>query len=485
MLLHVPIPLPISPAPIALWFREQMATRGVLARSSRARLLLLPVGVRFGLLKPDSDNTCNNKTPAFEPAFLCVQCARTDIQITLVERRISLFESLQAASADAILGLIAEHNNDPRPEKIDLGVGVYRTEAGQTPVLKVVKKAEQILIDTQDSKAYIGTAGAADFNAAMQALTFGDAAPVDRLATIQTPGGSGSLRVAAGMILRASPTTSVWVTEPTWANHAPLLGGAGLKLTPFPYYDTDKHVIKIDEMLAVLATASAGDVVLLHACCHNPSGLDPSEDQWRAITDVIVERGLVAFIDMAYQGFAESLDDDAFPVRHMAGRVDEMIVSTSCSKNFGLYRDRVGTLSLLAKDRASRDVVNSQVNNLVRTIYSVPPDHGAAVVSLILNDNELRSAWVIELDEMRERLRDMKFLLNDALTEQLPDRDFSHLVRARGMFCFLGLTVEQVARLKKDFGVYMVDSSRINVAGITPQNVEYLATSIAAVLQSA
>jgi aspartate aminotransferase len=396
-----------------------------------------------------------------------------------------LFESMQAASADAILGLIAEHENDPRPEKVDLGVGVYRTEAGQTPVLDVVKKAEQILIDTQDSKAYIGTAGAADFNAAMQALSFGDTAPSDRLTTIQTPGGSGALRVAAGMILRAAPNASVWVSEPTWANHVPLLGGAGLKLTPYPYYDTQNHVIKIDEMLAALSTAPTGDVVLLHACCHNPSGLDPSEDQWRAITDVIVERGLVPFFDMAYQGFAKSLDDDAFPARHMAGRVAEMIVSSSCSKNFGLYRDRVGTLSFLAKDTASRDVVGSQVNNLVRTIYSVPPDHGAAVVSLILNDSDKRSAWVIELDEMRERLRDMKHLLNDALIEKLPDRDFSHVVRASGMFCFLGITAEQVARLKKDFGVYMADSSRINVAGITPQNVSYLASSIAATLQSA
>jgi len=394
-----------------------------------------------------------------------------------------LFESLQAVSADAILGLIAEHWNDPRPEKVDLGVGVYRTEAGQTPVLDVVKKAEQLLVDTQDSKAYLGTAGAADFNAAMQALTFGDAAPGDRLTTIQTPGGSGSLRVAAGMILRASPDASVWASEPTWANHVPLLGGAGLKLKPYPYYDTENHVIRIDEMLAVLASAPAGDVVLLHACCHNPSGLDPSQDQWRAITDVIVERGLVPFIDMAYQGFAKNLDDDAFLVRHMAGRVAEMIVATSCSKNFGLYRDRVGTLSFLARDTASRDVIYSQVNNLVRTIYSVPPDHGAAVVSLILNDDARRSAWVTELDEMRERLRDMRHLLNDALIQQAPDYDFSHLVRATGMFCFLGITVEQVARLKQDFGVYMVDSSRINVAGITPQNVSYVAASIGVTLR--
>jgi len=393
-----------------------------------------------------------------------------------------LFESLQAASADAILGLIAEHSNDPRAEKIDLGVGVYRTAAGETPVLEVVKRAEQILFDTQTTKSYIGTAGAADFNAAMQALTFGAASPDDRLITIQTPGGSGSLRVAAGMILRASPDASVWVSEPTWANHVPLLAGAGVKLKTYPYYDAKNYVVKIDEMLATLRTAPAGDIVLLHGCCHNPSGLDPSVEEWQAITDVLVEGKLIPFLDMAYQGFVKDVDEDAYPVRLMAERVPEMIVSSSCSKNFGLYRDRVGTLSLLTSDSAARDIVSSQVNNLVRTIYSVPPDHGAAVVSLILNDDELRSAWVEELAEMRDRIRAMRVLLHDALLEKAPNHDFSHLVRATGMFCFLGITAEQVARLKKDFGIYMVDSSRINVAGITPHNVTYLADSIVATL---
>ncbi len=395
-----------------------------------------------------------------------------------------MFESLQAASADAILGLIVEHSNDTRAEKIDLGVGVYRTTEGETPVLDVVKRAEKILLDTQDSKSYIGTAGAADFNAAMQALIFDESVVDDRLVTIQTPGGSGSLRVAADMIMRASPGASIWVSEPTWANHVPLLTGAGVKLKPYPYYDTKNHVIKIDDMLAALREAPAGDIVLLHACCHNPSGLDPSREEWQAIADVIVERELVPFIDMAYQGFAQGPEPDAYAVRLLAGRVPEMIVASSCSKNFGLYRDRVGTLSFLTADTASRDIVNSQVNNLVRTIYSMPPDHGAAVVSLILHDDELRSAWIVELTEMRERLREMRALLNDALVDKAPNHDFSHLVRATGMFCFLGITAEQIARLKKDFGVYMVDSSRINVAGITPQNVAYLADSIAATLQN-
>jgi len=393
-----------------------------------------------------------------------------------------LFETLQPAKPDAILGLITEHNNDRRSEKVDLGVGVFRTAEGETPVLDVVKAAEQRLVDTQSSKAYIGTAGDPSFNAAMQDLAFADAVNKDRLITIQTPGGSGSLRVAASLILRARPGATVWASDPTWANHIPLLGGAGLTLKSYPYYDTEKHVINIDQMLDALSRIPAGDLVLLHACCHNPSGLDPSEDEWRAIADVIVERELVPFIDIAYQGFATSLASDAFAVRHLASVVPEMVVSNSCSKNFGLYRDRVGTLSILAADKKMRDVVNSQVNNVVRTIYSVPPDHGAVVVSLILNDPELKAAWRLELAGMRARLREMRVLLNDALKERAPNHDFSHLVRATGMFCFLGVSPEQVARLKKDFGVYMVDSSRINIAGITARNVNYLADSIAAVL---
>ena len=393
-----------------------------------------------------------------------------------------MFETLQAAPADAILGLITEHKNDPRPEKIDLGVGVFRTAEGETPVLDVVKRAEQHIIDTQVSKAYIGTAGDPQFNESMQAMAFGDSADADRLCTIQTPGGSGSLRVAASLILRARRDAKTWVSDPTWANHIPLLGGAGLELVTYPYYDTKDHTLRVDAMLDTLSKADAGDLVLLHACCHNPSGVDPSKDEWHAIADVIVERDLVPFVDMAYQGFAHSLDEDAFIVRHLADRVPEMLVANSCSKNFGLYRDRVGSLSVLAADKASRDVIYSQVNNVVRTIYSVPPDHGAVVVATILRDAELKAAWRVELAEMRGRLREMRVLLHDALKERAPDHDFGHLVRARGMFCFLGIPEEQVNRLKKDYGVYMVGSSRINTAGITAHNVNYLADAIAATL---
>ncbi|MCH8058974.1 MAG: aspartate/tyrosine/aromatic aminotransferase [Proteobacteria bacterium] len=393
-----------------------------------------------------------------------------------------MFESLQASPADAILGLITEHRDDPRAEKIDLGVGVYRNADGETPILDVVKEAEQRLVESQDSKSYISTAGNASFNAAIQSLAFANSVPEDRLMTIQTPGGSGSLRVAAGLILRATEKATIWVSEPTWNNHVPLLGGAGMTLKPYPYYDVVNHVIQFEAMLDSLHKVPKGDLVLFHACCHNPTGLDPSEEQWREITDIVVERELVPFIDMAYQGFAVDLDTDAFAVRHMASAVPEMIVSTSGSKNFGLYRERIGALSFLLTDINSRDILASQAGSYVRTLYSMPPDHGAAVVGLILLDAELRARWTVELYTMRDRLRDMRSLLHDALKVKASGHDFSHLVRATGMFCFLGISKEQVERLKKDFGVYMVDSSRINVAGIAPGNIEYLADSIAAVL---
>jgi len=349
-------------------------------------------------------------------------------------------------------------------------------------VLDVVKRAEQRLVDTQTSKTYIGSAGPADFNEAMRDLTFGDTVDRDRVAMLQTPGGSGSLRVAAGVIMRARPDATVWVSSPTWANHVPLLGGAGLKLKPYAYYDEEARALDFEGMLDSLHNIPAGDIVLLHTCCHNPTGIDPDESQWRAIADVIVERGFLPFVDIAYQGFAAGLDADAFLIRELAGRVPEMIVANSCSKNFGLYRDRVGALFVLAADSKGRDIVQSQANNVVRTMYSMPPDHGAAVVAMILNDNELRADWIGELTGMRERLREMRQLLHDALLEEAPGHDFSHLVRAKGMFCFLGLSSGQVGRLKQDHAVYMVDSSRINIAGITADNVGHIAKSVAAVL---
>lgn len=393
-----------------------------------------------------------------------------------------MFESLQLLPPDAIIGLIAEYRNDNREPKVDLGIGVYRDAAGQTPILDVVKEAERRIVASQTSKTYIGSAGSAAFNEAMRDLTFARAVADDRVAMLQTPGGSGSLRVAAGVVLRARENATVWASAPTWANHVPLLGGAGLELKSYAYYDDEQKTLDLDAMLDALHDVPKGDIVLMHASCHNPTGIDPDEEQWRAVADVIVERELVPFVDIAYQGFATDLDADVFIVRELAGRVSEMIVCTSCSKNFGLYRDRVGALFIVAADGKTREIAQSQANNVVRTMYSMPPDHGAAVVETILHDEALRAAWAGELGEMRERLQEMRRLLDNALRTAAPEHDFSHVVRARGMFCFLGISTEQVRRLKTEHAVYMVDSSRINIAGITADNVEHIARSVAAVL---
>lgn len=397
--------------------------------------------------------------------------------------RHSLFENLKALPPDAILRLIAEHRDDPRENKIDLGVGVYRDENGNTPVMSAVKKAERWLVDNQTTKTYLGSGGDPQFNVEMQSLIFGTAETGnDRLTTLQTPGGSGSLRVAAGLILRARPNASVWASEPTWANHVPLLGGAGISLQAYPYYDAERSSIRFADMLETLQAAPKGDIVLLHGCCHNPTGMDLDREQWQDVARVVAERDLIPFIDIAYQGLANGIDEDAFAPRHFVGRVPEMIVAASCSKNFGLYRDRVGSLSLLSDSVETSVKVRSQAMNIVRTMYSMPPDHGAAVVRHILADDGLRAEWNAEVDAVRKRLKEMRALLTAALRDKAPGHDFSHIERAHGMFSFLGVSAAQVEQLKKDHGVYMVDSSRINVAGITRDNVEYLAASIAAVL---
>ena len=394
-----------------------------------------------------------------------------------------MFETLSELPADAILKLIAEHKNDTRPDKVDLGVGVYRDESGATPIPRAVKKAEQYLVDTQATKAYLGSAGDEVFNAEMQRMTMGPAWDgSDRITTVQTPGGSGSLRIAAGLLLRARPDARVWVSDPTWNNHVPLLGGAGLTLEKYPYYDSQSNRLRFDDMLAALAEIPSGDVVLLHGCCHNPTGVDPSPEQWDAIAAVVAERSLIPFVDIAYQGLANGIGEDRYAIEVLARNAEEMLVSTSCSKNFALYRDRVGTLSMISPNAATNGIVRSQVLQIVRTMYSVPPDHGCAVVSHIMRDEALRADWLAELAEMRDRLKGVRARLVEALGQRAPDKDFSHVSTANGMFCFLGVSVEQVQRLKAEFGVYLVDSGRINVAGITDENVDYLAEAIAAVV---
>ena len=394
-----------------------------------------------------------------------------------------MFDSLTALPPDAILKLIGEHQNDSRANKIDLGVGVYRDEHGETPIFSAVKKAEKHILDHQETKAYTGSGGDSVFNDAVQSLIFGpDSSLGGRVVTLQSPGGSGSLRIAAGLILRANPDITVWVSDPTWNNHVPLLGGAGVRLETYPYYDAHQKSLRFDDLIETLNTVPNGDIVLFHGCCHNPTGIDPSRDQWQQIADIVADRDLIPFIDIAYQGLATGIDEDAYPVRVMAERVSEMIVSSSCSKNFGLYRDRVGALSIVSRDASGSKIVYSQACQIVRTIYSVPPDHGAAAVSHILRNADLRVEWAAELGAMRNRLKSVRSLLGAALQEQAPSHDFSHIVGANGMFSYLGISPEQVVRLKSDFGIYMEGFGRINVAGITETNVDYLAESIAKVL---
>lgn len=394
-----------------------------------------------------------------------------------------MFETLQALPADAILKLIAEFNDDDNPRKVDLGVGVYRDESGNTPILATVKDAERRIIEEQTTKSYLGSGGDPAFNDAIQALIFGNTgADGARIATLQTPGGSGALRVAAGVVLRARPDATLWVSDPTWNNHVPLLGGAGVKLDTYPYYDADDKTVRFDQMLAALEAAPAGDMVLLHGCCHNPTGMDLSREQWQRVIELLGERQLMPFIDIAYQGFATGIEDDAWPVRRAFEALPEMIVASSCSKNFALYRDRIGSLSLVARSADTAAILRSQAHNIVRTMYSLPPDHGSAIVTRILGDPSLRERWDGEVETMRTRLSSMRELLVGALAERVPDRDFSHITRANGLFSFLGLTEDQVERLKRDYSIYMVSSSRINVAGITPDNVGYIAESVAEML---
>lgn len=393
-----------------------------------------------------------------------------------------MFEKLSLAPPDSILKLIAEYKKDDRADKIDLGVGVFRDSSGQTPIMSVIKEAEAYLIKNQKSKAYIGLAGDENFNNGIQELMLGDSAlPDERLFTIQTAGGSNSLRMATELIKVSSRDVTIWVSEPTWNNHVPILNSAEVKSKQYPYYNNISNQFSFEGMMECLGGIPSGDVILLHACCHNPTGMDPTLDQWKEIIGVIAKRNLIPFIDCAYQGLANGLEEDAIAIRLMAESVDELIISSSCSKNFGLYRDRVGALTVLSNDAKSTINTRSNALRIARTMCSMPPDHGAAAVSYILSDEGLSEKWTIELGAVRHRLKDMRVQLHNALAERTNSADFSHIVKANGMFSYLGVSSDQVRILKERYGIYMESSGRINVAGITETNVSYLADSVVAV----
>lgn len=398
-----------------------------------------------------------------------------------------MFENLKPVAGDPILGLMAAYRADSREHKIDLGVGVYQDDSGRTPVMKSVKLAEARLMELENTKAYQGIAGDAGYNKLMMALLFGADHSVlqsDRLVTLQAPGGSGSLRVGAEVIQRARPDAKLWVGLPTWPNHIPLMGSAGFEIKEYPYYDKSTHSINIEAMMEALNKVPAGDVVLLHGCCHNPTGADLQPEHWDKIADIALERGFIPFIDIAYQGLGQSLDADAYGLRMMAERLPELLVASSCSKNFGLYRERTGSITMIAESAEQAKIVSAQSMSTARQIYSMPPAHGALLVSLILGDNQLRANWQTELEEVRLRIKSMRTLLTDGINNNAAGMDFSHIKQQQGMFSFLGITSDQLNRLREEFAIYIVGSTRVNLAGINSTNIDYLTKSIKTVLDA-
>jgi len=396
-----------------------------------------------------------------------------------------MFERLDRLPNDPILGLMATFRADPDPRKVDLGVGVYRDDRGETPILGAVKRAEQAVFEKEMTKVYVAPTGNAAFNTAMERLVFGDAHAVfaaKRLRAIQSPGGCGALRLGAELIRVSFPEAVVHVSTPTWANHVPLLGGSGLKLERYPYYDAATGGVAFDAMLAALERLPERAVVLLHASCHNPTGADLSDSQWRALLPVFKRRRLLPFLDMAYQGLGMGIAEDAFGVRLFAAELPEALVAVSCSKNFGLYRERIGSLHVIGETPDAADAMLSQLTRIARTIYSMPPDHGAAIVQEILATPALRESWVGEVSAMRQRIVGLRGELVKQLAKTCPQRDFSFIARQQGMFSFLGVTVEQVHALREQHHVYMTDDSRMNIAGLRADNLEYFARAVSQVI---
>jgi aspartate aminotransferase len=377
---------------------------------------------------------------------------------------------------------MAKFRADPHAQKVDLGVGVFRDLAGNTPILDCVRRAEREVLAGQTTKSYVGAAGREEFNSAVEALVLGPEHPARRHAlarTVQTPGGCGALRVGAELIRAAVPSATVHVSDPTWGNHMPLLGSSGLKIERYPYYDAPAHQLRFEAMLERLDRLPAGDVVLIHACCHNPTGADLSPVQWETLAGVLERRRLVPFLDIAYQGFGAGLEADAAGVRLVAARVPEALIAVSFSKNMGLYRERVGALISIGENADRADAMLSHVLQIARSIYSMPPDHGAAIAARIFADPALSNDWIRELDAMRMRITEMRNLLADQLRVATGDRSFDFIRAQRGMFSLLGVSGAAVNRLREEHHIYMLGDSRMNVAGIMPHNAAYVAAAVA------
>jgi aspartate/tyrosine/aromatic aminotransferase len=395
------------------------------------------------------------------------------------------FADLQPAPPDSILGLAEQFKADTRDYRISLASGVYVDESGTTPVLGTVSEAERRILESQTTKLYKPIAGDPAYTDAVRKLFFGpehEALGAGRVETLHTPGGTGALRVAADLIARLRPAATVWLSSPTWPNHPNIFEGAGLRTRSYQYLDGSAGGLDMEGLLSALGQAASGDVVVLHACCHNPSGVDPTPEQWRAIADIIAERGLWPLLDFAYQGFGDGLREDAAGLLTIAAKVRDLLVASSFSKNFSLYNERVGALSILAGDPSEASVLLSHAKAVVRANYSNPPAHGGEIVATILLDPPLRARWETEVTAMRERIAGNRRRFVESLGSAGVGIDSRPLLRQRGMFSLLGMTAEQVARLRDEYAVYVVGGGRVNVAGLTSTNIGPASAAIAAVL---
>ena len=396
-----------------------------------------------------------------------------------------MFQSIDALPADPILGLNQTFQKDSNPDKINLSVGVYQNAKGQTPIFSAVKKAEQRLIDAQMTKTYAPQAGDPAFLHHISRLLLSDSIVDelgDRLAAVMTPGGCGALRMGAELLVSTGFKGKVWVSNPTWANHFPLLQSAGLSLTTYRYYDSGLHGVDFPAMLEDLQQIPEGDVVLLHGCCHNPTGADITQEQWDQVIEVLAERKLVPFIDVAYQGFGQGLDDDAYGVRQAAAKLPEVLIANSCSKNFGLYRERTGVVMMLSENAKQTNAAKSHVMSAARRCYSMSPYHGGGVVGHLLADDALTLEWKTELNQVRERMQMLRQGLADGLNQAQSKMNFDFVAQSNGMFCYLGIPRNDVLTLRADFAIYLLESTRINIAGLSEDNLPVIVERVSEVL---
>jgi aromatic-amino-acid transaminase len=398
----------------------------------------------------------------------------------------TLFSSVELAPRDPILGLNEAFNADARPTKANLGIGVYTNDAGRIPLLRAVREAEKVLVEAGAPRGYLPIEGIAAYDTAVQKMLLGAASPIvaeGRAITAQALGGTGALKIGADFLKRLNPNAKVAISEPSWENHRALFEAAGFEVVNYPYYEAASHGVAFDAMIAALNTYEAGTIIVLHACCHNPTGVDLTVEQWKTVAEVVQARGLVPFLDLAYQGFADGIDADAAAVRMFVATDSNVFISSSFSKSFSLYGERVGALTITttSKDEAAR--VLSQLKRVIRTNYSNPPTHGGSVVAAVLGSPQLRAMWEDELGEMRERIHTMRVSLVEKLKASGVQRDFGFVVKQRGMFSYSGLTGTQVERLKDEFGIYAIGTGRVCIAALNTKNIDAVAQAIATVLK--